>query len=71
MTLDQFKANVESFIAASGMTATEFGKQFASDPSFVFELRTGREPREATRAKVLEAIASSNPDRAAREGAAA
>lgn len=56
MNVEQFRAKVEGFLARQGMTPTEFGRQFASDPSFVFELREGREPREATRARVIEAM---------------
>lgn len=58
MPLEQFKSAVEAFLAKSGMTATAFGKRFAGDPLFVFQLRDGREPREATREKVLAAMAA-------------
>lgn len=58
MTLDEFKQSVESHMADTGMTATAFGKKYAGDPLFVFQLREGREPREATRAKVIEGMAA-------------
>jgi predicted transcriptional regulator len=54
--IETFKATVEAFIAANEMTPTVFGKKFAGDPLFVFDLRKGREPRYATRCKVLDAM---------------
>lgn len=57
MTLDEFKSRVESFISEEGITPTAFGKQFAADPRFVFQLRGGREPRESTRERVIAAMA--------------
>lgn len=66
MTLEQFKSEVETFLARTEMNATEFGRQFASDPNFVFDLRgKGREPRESTREKVLSAMQAVKSDRAA------
>ncbi|TCV66313.1 hypothetical protein [Neorhizobium sp. S3-V5DH] len=56
--LDEFKNTIEQFIEKTSMTPTQFGKRFASDPLFVFQLREGREPRSATRRKVLEALKS-------------
>lgn len=58
MTLDQFKATVERFIVQADISPTVFGKSFANDPGFVFGLRNGREPREATRARILEAMST-------------
>ena len=54
--IDTFKANIESFIDKHGMTPTQFGKQFAGDPLFVFQLRDGREPRSQTRQKIASAM---------------
>lgn len=54
--IDAFKAKVESFIAEQAMTPTQFGKQFAGDPLFVFQLRDGREPRTQTRQRILAAM---------------
>lgn len=65
MTLDQFKAQVEDFLSERGMTPTAFGKQFAGDPLFVFQLRDGREPREATRAKVIDGMTAAQAEKAA------
>jgi hypothetical protein len=54
-----FKSQVEQYLQANGMRPTRFGKLFANDPQFVFQLREGREPRSATRHKILEAMSSS------------
>lgn len=51
-----FREQVEQFIADREMTPTFFGKTFAGDPLFVFQLREGREPRSATRERVLAAM---------------
>jgi homoserine dehydrogenase len=56
MTLETFRKRVEQFIAAHGFSATTFGREFAADPCFVADLRAGREPREATKRKVLDAM---------------
>jgi homoserine dehydrogenase len=57
--IEAFKTTVEAFIADKKITPTRFGKDFAGDPLFVFQLRDGREPRVATREKVLNAISRS------------
>jgi len=54
--IENFLQTVEAFIAEREITPTTFGKKFANDPLFVFQLRRGREPRSITRRKVLEAI---------------
>jgi homoserine dehydrogenase len=54
--IETFKETVEAFIADRNITPTFFGKKFAGDPLFVFDLRQGREPRTATRQKVLDAM---------------
>ena len=56
--LERFRDTIEKFIASSGMTPTQFGKEYAGDPLFVFQLRDGREPRTATRERILSAIPS-------------
>lgn len=62
--IEAFKNKVEAFIEARGITPTMFGKRFAGDPLFVFQLRQGREPRSATRARVLSAMKSAKVERA-------
>lgn len=59
--IEAFRKTVEAYIASKKITATRFGKDFAGDPLFVFQLRKGREPRTATRTKVLYALAKSDP----------
>lgn len=54
--IEAFKTQIEKFIADNAMTPTAFGKRFAGDPRFVFQLREGREPRMATRKKVLDLL---------------
>lgn len=54
--IDEFKATIEAFIERHEMTPTQFGKRFANDPLFVFQIRDGREPRTSTRRKVLDAL---------------
>lgn len=65
MSLEQFRAKVEEYLNKNDMTPTAFGRRFAGDPLFVFQLRTGREPREATRDKVLSAMSAPAPEQAA------
>jgi hypothetical protein len=40
LTSDQFLAEIESFLAASGMSASAFGRAAVGDPNFVGDLRT-------------------------------
>lgn len=54
--IDRFKAAVERHIVETGTTASGFGKKFARDPNFVFNLRQGREPRRAVRERILTAM---------------
>lgn len=56
-----FKDSVERFISDHEMTPTFFGKTFAGDPLFVFQLRDGREPRSATRERIEAAMKSHVP----------
>lgn len=56
--IERFKTEVESFITARGISPTQFGRLYANDPLFVFQLRDGREPRTETRSKVLLAMQS-------------
>lgn len=56
--IETFIKAVEAYISQHETTPTAFGKRFAGDPLFVFQLREGREPRTATRQKVLDAMAA-------------
>ena len=53
MTRYDFLKEVETFIKVHSITATAFGKLALGQPMFVFQLRMGRECREATQEKVL------------------
>jgi len=61
--IEKFRRTVETYIADHGLTPTQFGRSFAADPLFVFQLREGREPRTATRQKILDAISASRPSK--------
>ncbi|MEP2183367.1 hypothetical protein [Roseibium sp.] len=63
--LETFRSSVEVFIKAHDWTPTRFGREAAGDPLFVFQLRKGREPRSATRERVLSFIAASKGEGAA------
>ena len=39
---------IERFLRKSDMPATRFGRETVRDPRFVFDLRSGREPRSET-----------------------
>ena len=39
---------VERYLKRSGTPPTRFGREALRDPRFVFDLRSGREPRAAT-----------------------
>jgi len=44
---------VQAFCVRNQLTETAFGRRFAGDPNFVFDLKAGREPREKKKATVL------------------
>ena len=54
MLKDEFRKKVEDFIKATGMSETAFGTLALKQPLFVFQLKEGRECREATQSKVLD-----------------
>ena len=43
---------IERFLRATDFTATRLGREAVSDPRFVFDLRSGREPRNETECRV-------------------
>ncbi len=51
-TKDQFLAECEAFIAASGVTASSFGRKSLGDPSFITRLRRGADVSANTMDKV-------------------
>lgn len=63
--LEKFKASVEAYLEKHGMTPTRFGREAANDPSFVFQLREGRELRTATRERVVAYMKANSRRRSA------
>jgi len=59
---EQFVAQVEAFLKASRMKATDFGREAVGDPGFITHLRRGRSPSLATADKVLTFIARLEED---------
>lgn len=51
---------IDTFLKASGMTATCFGQQSLKDPNLVFQIREGRWLRGPTRRRVLDFIERQN-----------
>ena len=49
-----FLHRIERFLIAHRFKVAEFGRQAASDPSFVQRLRSGRSPRLATVERVID-----------------
>lgn len=47
---------IEAHCAKSGMSPTAFGTAAVGDPSFVSDLKAGREPRRATIRRVVDFI---------------
>lgn len=50
--LERFRQEVEAYLRRARLTPTAFGRDAIADPNFVFNLRTGREPRRDTMARV-------------------
>lgn len=44
---------IERHLDATGMPPTRFGREAVGDPRFVFDLRSGREPRDETARRVV------------------
>ena len=55
--------HVEKHLREQGISPARFGRAAVSDPSFVFELRRGRDPRPRTVTKVLAYIETHRADR--------
>ncbi|KQT52251.1 hypothetical protein ASG54_22585 [Aureimonas sp. Leaf460] len=50
--LEAFRHEVETFLRTYNWSPTRFGRAAAKDQMFVFQLRTGREPRSGVRHRV-------------------
>jgi hypothetical protein len=67
-TKTQFIDRIESFLSQTGMSATRFGVESVGDPSFVFDLRKGRDCSLATAQKIMGFINSKSAPHAPSEG---
>ncbi len=47
---------VEAALIRKELSPATFGREATGDPNLVFDLRAGREPREATRQKIMKFI---------------
>lgn len=54
--LDMLLKSIEKHLREHGIAAAQFGRAALRDPSFVFELRRGREPRPRTVQRVQSYI---------------
>ena len=59
---DPILDTIELFLRATDMGASAFGVEVMGDPGLVYELRRGREPRRATRARIRAFIATALAD---------
>ncbi|MDK2767952.1 MAG: hypothetical protein KYX69_09560 [Sphingomonas sp.] len=50
---------IESYLAQTRMPASTFGRLVAGDPRLVADLRSGRRPREKTRARLQRYLGQS------------
>lgn len=50
------RMHIDRFLRTSGMSAQAFGRAVMNDPRFVFDVRAGREPRIATRYRIIRFI---------------
>lgn len=50
--IEEFISEIDKYLAKHEMNPTDFGRSFANDPSFVFRLKEGREPRISTMDRV-------------------
>jgi 2,4-dienoyl-CoA reductase-like NADH-dependent reductase (Old Yellow Enzyme family) len=58
---------IDAFLRRTKMSPTRFGREAVRDPNFVLNLRDGREPRRATRRRVLAYIDQADAALAAEE----
>jgi 2,4-dienoyl-CoA reductase-like NADH-dependent reductase (Old Yellow Enzyme family) len=62
---DQFITEVEDFLEATRMKATDFGRESMGDPNFVRHLRKGRSPSLLTADRVCAFMEKVRQDRQA------
>jgi hypothetical protein len=54
--MNEFIKKIESFLEETGMSATVFGIKTVGSPTFVFNVRNGRQCLDSTKDKVLDFI---------------
>ena len=52
---------IERYLKRSGTPPTRFGREVVRDPRFVFDLRSGREPRNSVRRRVVTYLDEREP----------
>lgn len=62
-TRENLLLQIEDFLAASQLTASEFGKIVLNDPAFVCRLREGKDMRLSTADKITAFIAANRRKR--------
>lgn len=67
---ERFLAEIEVYLAVSGMNPTRFGRNAMSDPKFVFDLRAGRSPSARTIRRVRDWMGDNPADEYEPEAAA-
>lgn len=70
MTQKEFVEAVERYLSETGISASQFGKAVCGDPSFVLELRRGRDPRLSLVSRALAFMAANRPTTQDTEAAA-
>jgi hypothetical protein len=54
--MNEFLKKIEEFLAKSGMSATNLGIKAINSPTFVFDIRNGRQCLDSTKERVLDFI---------------
>lgn len=68
MNLPEFRACVEAHLSKTSEPPSTFGRRALGDPAWISRLRKGVEPKEATRARVLQAIKAYKPTKGLKNG---
>ncbi|WP_242181555.1 hypothetical protein [Sphingomonas sp. CARO-RG-8B-R24-01] len=67
--MDELIGDIEAFCRTHQLKPSRFGRDAVNDTTFVPQLKTGREPRRATIARVRTFMATYQPAAAEREAA--
>jgi hypothetical protein len=71
LTHQEFLAEIDAFLARTGMSPSALGRAALNDPSFVRDIRSGRSPRLAIIARVDKFMRAHADDRAQQQRGAA